>query len=139
MQIAGTLVYGPRTRGVNALSSSVHRFSLAKSVARNDKRGIATGAGDLAGAERPRLAPIDTSFSFKNRAYAALKSVIVGMDVYGSRDEIRLDERSLAEELGISRTPVREAMAQLEREGFVRSVPRRGIYVVRKSRREVIE
>jgi len=30
-------------------------------------------------------------------------------------------------------------MAQLEREGFVRSVPRRGVYVVRKSKREVIE
>jgi DNA-binding GntR family transcriptional regulator len=30
-------------------------------------------------------------------------------------------------------------MAQLEREGFVRSVPRRGIYVVRKSKQEVIE
>src|SRR5205823_6504669 len=71
--------------------------------------------------------------------YAALKTVIVGMDVYGSRNEIRLDERSLAEEFGISRTPVREAMAQLEREGFVHSVPRRGVYVVRKAKREVIE
>jgi DNA-binding GntR family transcriptional regulator len=30
-------------------------------------------------------------------------------------------------------------MAQLEREGFVRSVPRRGIYVVRKTKAEVIE
>jgi DNA-binding GntR family transcriptional regulator len=90
-------------------------------------------------AARPRLEPIDTSFSFKNKAYAALKSVIVDMDVYRSRDEIRLDERNLAQDLGISRTPVREAMAQLEREGFVRSVPRRGIYVVRKTRREVIE
>ena len=30
-------------------------------------------------------------------------------------------------------------MAQLEREGFVRSVPRRGVYVVRKTKREVIE
>src|ERR1700733_12234092 len=89
--------------------------------------------------ERPRLQPIDTSFSFKNKAYAALKSVIVGMDVYGSSTEIRLDERALANDFGISRTPVREAMAQLEREGFVRSVPRRGIYVVRKTRREVIE
>jgi DNA-binding GntR family transcriptional regulator len=90
-------------------------------------------------AVRPRLEPIDTSFSFKNKAYAALKSVIVDMDVYGSRDEIRLDERNLAQDLGISRTPVREAMAQLEREGFVRSVPRRGVYVVRKTKREVIE
>jgi DNA-binding GntR family transcriptional regulator len=88
---------------------------------------------------RPRLEPIDTSFSLKNKAYLALKSAIVGMDVYGSRSEIRLDERSLAEQFGISRTPVREAMAQLEREGFVRSVPRRGVYVVRKSKREVIE
>ena len=30
-------------------------------------------------------------------------------------------------------------MAQLEREGFVRSVPRRGVYIVRKTKREVIE
>ena len=30
-------------------------------------------------------------------------------------------------------------MAQLEREGFIRSVPRRGVYVVRKTKREVIE
>ncbi len=89
--------------------------------------------------ERPRLEPIGASFSFKNQAYAALKSVIVGMDVYGSRADIRLDERSLAQDFGISRTPVREAMAQLEREGFVRSVPRRGIYVVRKTKHEVIE
>src|SRR5271170_5146866 len=89
--------------------------------------------------ERPRLQPIDTGFSFKNKAYAALKSVIVGMDVYGSGAEIRLDERSLASDFGISRTPVREAMAQLEREGFVRTVPRRGVYVVRKTKREVIE
>jgi DNA-binding GntR family transcriptional regulator len=88
---------------------------------------------------RPQLDPIDTSFSFKNKAYAALKSAIVGMDVYGSASEIRLDERSLADQFGISRTPVREAMAQLEREGFVRTVPRRGVYVVRKTRREVIE
>src|SRR5712672_4332604 len=89
----------------------------------------------------PRLAiePIDTSFSFKNKAYAALKNVIVSMDVYRSRQDIRLDERQLAQDFGVSRTPVREAMAQLEREGFVRSVPRRGVYVVRKTKREVIE
>jgi DNA-binding GntR family transcriptional regulator len=89
----------------------------------------------------PRLAiePIDTSFSFKNKAYVALKNVIVTMDVYRSRQDIRLDERQLAQDFGISRTPVREAMAQLEREGFVRSVPRRGIYVVRKTKTEVIE
>src|SRR3954447_6160111 len=97
--------------------------------------------GALAGASAPSVAvqPIASQASFKNRAYAALKDVIVSMDVYRSRSDIRLDERRLAQDFGISRTPVREAMAQLEREGFVRSVPRRGIYVVRKTRREVIE
>jgi DNA-binding GntR family transcriptional regulator len=117
------------------MSSGVDRLSVARSGA---SRGVAA-ADDRAAATRPRLEPIDTSLSFKNRAYAALKSAICGMDVYGSRNEIRLDERGLAEQFGISRTPVREAMAQLEREGFVRSVPRRGLYVVRKSKRQVIE
>jgi DNA-binding GntR family transcriptional regulator len=84
------------------------------------------------------IAPID-SISFKQQAYAALRNVIVSLDVYRSRADIRLDERKLAQDFGISRTPVREALAQLEREGFVRSVPRRGIYVVRKTRAEVIE
>jgi DNA-binding GntR family transcriptional regulator len=88
---------------------------------------------------RVEVSPIDTPASFKNKAYAALKDVIVSMDVYHSHADIRLDERRLARDFGISRTPVREAMAQLEREGFVRAVPRRGIYVVRKSKKEVIE
>jgi len=85
------------------------------------------------------LEPIDAKPRLKNQAYTALKNVIVAMDIYKSRAEIRLDERKLAADLGISRTPVREALSQLEREGFVRSVPRRGIYVARKTRSEVIE
>lgn len=95
----------------------------------------------VANDDSPRLAiqPIDTSFSFKNKAYAALKNVIISMDIYRSRSDIRLDERQLAQDFGVSRTPVREAMAQLEREGFVRSIPRRGVYIVRKTKEEVIE
>eukprot|EP01031_Cornospumella_fuschlensis_P021532 gene21532-26375_t len=61
------------------------------------------------------------------------------MDIYGSAAEFRLDERQLSEDLGVSRTPIREAMTVLEQEGFVRSVPRRGIFVVRKTKREIIE
>ena len=87
----------------------------------------------------PPLQPIGAAVSFKQKAYAALKNAIVSMDIYHNREEIRLDERKLAQDFGISRTPVREAMAQLESEGFVRSVPRRGIYVVRKTKQEVIE
>src|SRR5690242_8263257 len=89
--------------------------------------------------ERLVVAPIGSRETFKDKAYAALRDAIVSSGVYRSRTDMRLDERQLAQDFGISRTPVREAMAQLEREGFVRSVPRRGIYVVRKSKQEVIE
>ena len=85
------------------------------------------------------LAPLEDTSTFKDRAYASLKDVIMSLNIYEQPGEVRLDERRLAQDLGISRTPVREAMAQLEREGFVRSVPRRGIYVVRKTKAEVIE
>jgi DNA-binding GntR family transcriptional regulator len=88
---------------------------------------------------RLSVAPIDSRETFKDKAYTALRNVIVSSGVYRSRTDIRLDERQLAQDFGISRTPVREAMAQLEREGFVRSIPRRGVYVVRKTKREVIE
>src|SRR6476619_3245846 len=106
--------------------------------------GTATGAADSrevtdSRAHAVAVEPVVSPANFKRQAYAALKDVIASMDVYRDRSDIRLDERRLALNFGISRTPVREAMAQLEREGFVRSVPRRGIYVVRKSRQEVIE
>jgi DNA-binding GntR family transcriptional regulator len=112
------------------MPSSLHRFSVAKS-------GFA--ASEPAAIEPPRLDPIASPARLKEQAYTAMKNAIAAMDIYRSRNEIRLDERGLAQDFGISRTPVREAMAQLEREGFVRSVPRRGVYVVRKTRREVIE
>jgi DNA-binding GntR family transcriptional regulator len=91
------------------------------------------------GSTRIMLAPLEDTSTFADRAYAALRDVIVSLNIYEQAAEVRLDERQLAQDLGISRTPVREAMAQLEREGFVRSVPRRGIYVVRKTKQEVIE
>jgi DNA-binding GntR family transcriptional regulator len=90
-------------------------------------------------AERIAVPPLEDTPTFADRAYAALKDVILSLDIYDRPEEVRLDERQLASDLGISRTPVREAMVQLEREGFVRSIPRRGIYVVRKTKAEVIE
>ena len=52
---------------------------------------------------------------------------------------MRLDERSLAGQLGISRTPVREAVARLAQEGLVEVVPRKGVFIVRKTRDEILE
>jgi len=86
--------------------------------------------------DMPRL---DTETTFRKEAYAALKRAITAMDIYDHADEIRLDERRLSEGLGVSRTPIREAMTVLEQEGFVRTRPRRGIFVVRKTKREILE
>ncbi|PMS35229.1 GntR family transcriptional regulator [Trinickia symbiotica] len=85
------------------------------------------------------LAPIGGSLSLRDRAYASLRRAIAETDIYESREDIRLDEKELAEALGVSRTPVREAMTLLEQEGFLRTVPRRGVYIQRKTKREIVE
>jgi DNA-binding GntR family transcriptional regulator len=90
-------------------------------------------------ATRLALQPLEANPALRDRIYDALKQGIAQMDLYDSKDEIRLDERKLSLELGVSRTPVREALARLEQEGFVRTVPRRGVFVVRKSKREILE
>ena len=51
----------------------------------------------------------------------------------------RLMETQLADELGVSRTPVREAIRKLELEGLVVMVPRRGAYVAGISMRDIHE
>ncbi len=85
------------------------------------------------------IEPIEPGIGLRKRACDAIKRAITEMNIYGHPLEIRLDERQLSQDLGMSRTPIREALSVLEQEGFVRSVPRRGILVVRKSKREVVE
>ena len=85
------------------------------------------------------IRPIDAGFSLKARIYDALKTAITGMNIYDDGAQLRLDERKLSEQFGISRTPLREALARLDQEGLVEIVPRRGIYIVRKSKAEILE
>jgi DNA-binding GntR family transcriptional regulator len=90
-------------------------------------------------APRLNITPLGVNSSLRAQAYDALKKAITQMDIYGNPVEIKLDERRLSQDLGVSRTPIREAMTLLEQEGFVRSVPRRGIFVVRKTKGEIID
>jgi DNA-binding GntR family transcriptional regulator len=83
--------------------------------------------------------PLDTSTSFRNQAYQAIKEAITAANIYAHPNEIRLDERQLSQALGVSRTPIREAMTLLEQEGFLRTLPRRGVFIIRKTRREIVE
>jgi DNA-binding GntR family transcriptional regulator len=85
------------------------------------------------------LRKLTASASFRDQAYAELKQAIQEADIYGQTAEIRLDERQLADALGVSRTPIREAMTLLEQEGFLRTEPRRGVFIVRKTKKQIVE
>ena len=86
-----------------------------------------------------KLRPIDTSFTLKDHVYDMLRAAIVEMNIYDDATDLRLDERSLADQLGISRTPLREALGRLEQEGFVEIKPRRGVFVRRMTLEEVLD
>jgi len=74
--------------------------------------------------------------SLGQHVFENLKSAIVKGDLSPGD---RLIENQLAESLGISRTPVREAIHKLEREGFLRKKPGGGYSVLGLSRDDVIE
>lgn len=88
---------------------------------------------------QPLVRPIEVSASLKEQTYEALRQAITSMNIYDSDEAPKLDERHLAESLGVSRTPVREALARLEQEGLVQTIPRRGVFVVRKTKAEILE
>ena len=85
-----------------------------------------------------RLAPI------KLDSYQPLREVVCESLREAIRKGIlkpgeRIMEIQLAEELGVSRTPVREAIRKLELEGYVVMMPRRGTYVANMSIRDINE
>ena len=87
----------------------------------------------------PGIVPLAQSKGLKIQVYEALRELIGRMDIYTSTQPIRLDERALGEQLGVSRTPVREAISRLEQEGIVENIARRGAFVVRKNKDEILD
>lgn len=68
--------------------------------------------------------------------YEKLKQMILDGELAGGEP---LVERPLAERLGVSRTPVRETLFRLEREGLVRVVEGKGAFVAAYSLEDMIE
>ncbi len=85
------------------------------------------------------ITPLEPAKVLKTRVYEALKDIIGQMDIYSNEEPRRLDERALGEQLGVSRTPVREAISRLEQEGLVQNIARRGTFVVRKTKEEILD
>ena len=89
--------------------------------------------------ERFEIQPVSCAPALKESVHGALKRAIMAMDIYGGLAPLKLDERKLAGDLGVSRTPVREALLRLEQEGLVCTVPRRGAFVVKKTKAEILD
>jgi DNA-binding GntR family transcriptional regulator len=82
----------------------------------------------------PRLKKLNIPHTLTTRAYGSIKEYILE----GRLDENdRLTEESLANQLGISKSPIREALNRLESEGFIRIAPRRGAFLRQFSREEL--
>jgi DNA-binding GntR family transcriptional regulator len=71
------------------------------------------------------LEPTATT-SLADRAYHAIRDMIVSLEL---RPGAVIDERRLMQQLGIGRTPIREALRTLAQEGLVEVYPRRGMFV----------
>lgn len=75
-------------------------------------------------------------YSLRGRVFNKLREDILSGH-YKENDELR--EAAIGEELGVSRTPVREAFRQLELEGLIRIVPNKGAYVTGISAADVAD
>ncbi len=86
----------------------------------------------------PRLLPIklDNYKPLREIVFETLREAIIQGSLEPGE---RLMEIQLAEEMGVSRTPVREAIRKLELEGFVVMVPRKGAYVAGISVKDIVD
>jgi len=86
-----------------------------------------------------KLSPIAVNFTLKDHTYDLLRTAILDMNIYEDGADLRLDERKMAERLGISRTTIIEALARLAQDGLIEIQPRKGVFVLRKNMNEILE
>jgi DNA-binding GntR family transcriptional regulator len=84
----------------------------------------------------PTLERVDTSLRLKDKAYAAIKDAILSVRF---EPGMPLVETELAQQLGISKTPIRDALQELEREGFVTRVLFKGTQVTDVCIKDIVE
>lgn len=85
-----------------------------------------------------RLLPVNLD-SYKPLRELVLEAIREAIKNGTLQPRERLMEIQLADDLGVSRTPVREALRKLEQEGFIVMVPRKGAYVSDLSMKDVAD
>jgi len=82
------------------------------------------------------LAPLAPPVSYAERAYRALREAILRLDLQPGQS---VSENELAVQLEISRSPLRQAFALLQKEGLIITFPQKGSYVTRIDPKEVAD
>ena len=77
---------------------------------------------------------IADKYSLRGRVYNAIRDKILSGDYHETEE---LKENAIATELGVSRTPVREALRQLELEGLVSIIPNKGASVTGITKKDI--
>jgi len=79
---------------------------------------------------------IITNRNLRQIVYESVRNHIVSPDVPPGA---KIDEEALANDLGVSKTPVREALSKLAHDGIVKIIPNRGSYKVKLSKQDISE
>lgn len=79
---------------------------------------------------------MSVTLNFKQQAYDFIREQIFAGAMLGGQ---RVSDYVVAKAVGVSRTPVREAMSQLATEGFLEQVPKHGYFVKVLTRKELAE
>ncbi|TLM66618.1 MAG: GntR family transcriptional regulator [Deltaproteobacteria bacterium] len=88
------------------------------------------------GGESVRRKPIERHQTLREKILETIRDAILRGALKPGE---RVSEPELAERFGISRTPIREAFRQLESEGYLEVIPRKGAVVASLSERDVVE
>ena len=80
--------------------------------------------------------PIEKHLTLREKILENIRDAIISGSLKAGS---RVSEPELAERYGISRTPIREAFRQLESEGYLTVIPRRGAVVSEFSEKDVEE
>ncbi|MBN8968017.1 MAG: GntR family transcriptional regulator [Rhizobiales bacterium] len=102
------------------------KIGTARRLSKTPKQAAPSSASSIARRKDKFSVDISNNMTFTDKAYAQIEEMIVTLQL--SPGTV-LSEFALANSLGLGRTPIREALQRLSRDGLVNILPRRGVLV----------
>ncbi|MFV0503673.1 MAG: GntR family transcriptional regulator [Lachnospirales bacterium] len=74
--------------------------------------------------------------TLKQKAYSHIKGKIINCEL---EPGTYLDEKKIIDELDMSRTPIREALTRIEDEGYIKIIPKKGIFITQITMKNILQ